>query len=118
MFVHAIFAHRGWQNRLFGQNATEREKKRDWLSERIGFELEWRFATLSRFLGRKRPDCSEMRKQRITTPEKVDRLRAELMRFEPMVRFEPHPVGLGGPNILFPPFSTNQPALTVAPCAA
>ena len=95
MFVHAIFAHFGRQNRLFGQNATEREKKRDWLSERIGFELEWRFATLSRFLGRKSGDFGEMRKQRIMTLEKVDRLRAEMMRFEPMVRFAPHPVGPG-----------------------
>ena len=60
------------------------------LAERIGFELEWRFATLSRFLGRKSGDFGEMRKQRIMTLEKVDRLRAEMMRFEPMVRFAPH----------------------------
>jgi hypothetical protein len=109
MFVHAIFARSGRQNRVFGQNATEREKRRDWLAERIGFELEWRFAALSRFLGRKSPDCDEIRKQRITTPEKVDRLRAVLMRFEPMVRFAPHHVGLGGPNILFPPLARTSP---------
>jgi hypothetical protein len=30
---------RRWQSRLFEQNATEREKERDWLAERIGFEL-------------------------------------------------------------------------------
>jgi hypothetical protein len=39
MFVHAIFARFGPQNRVFGQNATEREKRRDWLAEEIGFEL-------------------------------------------------------------------------------
>jgi hypothetical protein len=39
MFVHAIFARFGRQNRVFGQNATEREKRRDWLAEKIGFEL-------------------------------------------------------------------------------
>src|ERR1700692_4592444 len=38
MFVHAIFAHFGPQNRLFGQNATRREKRRDWLAEKIEFE--------------------------------------------------------------------------------
>ena len=38
MFVHAIFARFGRQNRVFGQNATEREKWRDWLAEKIGFE--------------------------------------------------------------------------------
>jgi hypothetical protein len=38
MFVHAIFARFGRQNRVFGQNATEREKRRDWLAEKIGFE--------------------------------------------------------------------------------
>jgi hypothetical protein len=32
MFVHAIFAHFGRQNRLLGQNATGREKRRDWLA--------------------------------------------------------------------------------------
>jgi len=40
-FLQAIFAHLGRQNQLFEQNATEREKWRDWLAERIGFELEW-----------------------------------------------------------------------------
>jgi hypothetical protein len=39
MFVHAIFARFGRQNRVFGQDATEREKRRDWLAEKIGFEL-------------------------------------------------------------------------------
>jgi len=39
MFVQAIFAHFGRQNRLFEQNATEREKTQDWLAEGIGFEL-------------------------------------------------------------------------------
>jgi hypothetical protein len=34
-----IFARFGWENRLSEQNATEREKRRDWLAERIGFEL-------------------------------------------------------------------------------
>ena len=39
MFVHAIFAPSRRQNRVFGQNATEREKRRDWMAEKIGFEL-------------------------------------------------------------------------------
>jgi hypothetical protein len=39
MFVQAIFAHFGPPNPLFEQNATEREKRRDWLAEKIGFEL-------------------------------------------------------------------------------
>ena len=39
MFVHAIFARFGPQNRLSEQNATEREERRDWLAEKIGFEL-------------------------------------------------------------------------------
>src|ERR1700694_5344435 len=38
MSVHAIFARFGRQNRVCGQNATEREKRRDWLAEKIGFE--------------------------------------------------------------------------------
>jgi hypothetical protein len=38
MFVHAIFARFGRQNRVFGQNATEREKKPDWMAEKVGFE--------------------------------------------------------------------------------
>jgi hypothetical protein len=29
----------GRQNRLSEHNATEREKRRDWLAEKIGFEL-------------------------------------------------------------------------------
>ena len=49
MFVHVIFARFGPQNGVFGRNRTEREKRRDWLAERIRFELEWRFATVSRF---------------------------------------------------------------------
>jgi hypothetical protein len=36
------------QNRLFEQRATEREKRRDWVAEKIGFELvvafRWTFA--------------------------------------------------------------------------
>ena len=32
MFVQAIFAHFGRQNRLFERNATEREKTQDWLA--------------------------------------------------------------------------------------
>jgi len=32
MLVSAIFARFGRQNRLFGHNATEREKGRDWLA--------------------------------------------------------------------------------------
>ena len=39
MFVSTVFARFGRRNRLFVQNATKREKKRDWLAERIGFEL-------------------------------------------------------------------------------
>jgi hypothetical protein len=39
MFVHVIFARFGPQNGVFGRNGTEREKRRDWLAERIGFEL-------------------------------------------------------------------------------
>jgi hypothetical protein len=39
MLVSTVFARFGRQNRLFVQNATKREKKRDWLAERIGFEL-------------------------------------------------------------------------------
>ena len=39
MFAQVIFARFGRQNRVFGQNATEREKRRDWLAEKIGFEL-------------------------------------------------------------------------------
>ena len=39
MFVHAIFARFGRQSRVFEQNATEREKRRDWLAVKIGFEL-------------------------------------------------------------------------------
>jgi hypothetical protein len=49
MLVSAIFARFGRQNRLFGHNATEREKGRDWLAEKIGFELVVAFSnTLSR----------------------------------------------------------------------
>ena len=39
MLVSAIFAHFGRQNRLFGHNATDREKMQDWLAEEIGLEL-------------------------------------------------------------------------------
>ena len=66
MFVHAIFAHFGRQNRLFGQNATEREKRRDWLAEKIGFELvvAFRWAFVRGLLPDKvriSPACSKQR---------------------------------------------------------
>jgi len=32
MFVSTVFARFGRRNRLFVQNATKREKKRDWLA--------------------------------------------------------------------------------------
>ena len=38
MFAQVSFARFGRQNRFSGQNATGREKRRDWLAERVGFE--------------------------------------------------------------------------------
>jgi hypothetical protein len=48
----------GPQNRLFEQNATEREKRRDWLAERIGFELTVEFHKKFRVHWRQNVDIS------------------------------------------------------------
>ena len=39
MFAQGIFARSGRQNRVFRQNSTVRGKSKDWLAEKIGFEL-------------------------------------------------------------------------------
>ena len=69
MFVQAIFAHFGLQNRLFEQNATERQKRRDWLAEKIGFELGLRFARRLRFIGRQTAYFAYLQETESAKPE-------------------------------------------------
>jgi hypothetical protein len=70
MLVSAIFAHFGRQNRLFGHNATDREKMQDWLAEEIGLELVVAFRrTIALYWPTKVPISPVCGKQRVQTGE-------------------------------------------------
>jgi hypothetical protein len=89
MFVHAIFARFGRQNRVFGRNGTEREKRRDWLAERIGFELAVAFRHSFALLWPEKRGFWQNAQTENRKPEKVGGLHADRMRFELVVRFVP-----------------------------
>jgi hypothetical protein len=73
MFAQVVCARFGRQNQLFEQNAIDREKKQDWLAERIGFELMVAFRRTNRALlahkVRIPPVCG---KRRVQTKNRAD----------------------------------------------